>query len=200
MTAFSPSRPIRFGVLLDLLQDEGGELWGRILCRSLILCGAHLALKGNTSFLRSWKPLDPCRFPPCCHYQGTAHSRETGTAQAVSNSEGTMYAFKRRWAPNIKYQVTGKEYTPQQLSSSSCKRSEGRRKRIGREGGKSSHHGSAYFDDNQRQATKDAGAIGWSEVVRLVNEPTAPASPMVSTNPAKARRLWSLTWEEERWT
>ena len=53
----------------------------------------------------------------------------------------------------------------------------------------------AYFDDNQRQATKDAGEIAGIKVLRIVNEPTAACLAYgLEKNPRKNKRLWSLIW------
>jgi molecular chaperone DnaK len=99
---------------------------------------------------------------------------EPARRQAVSNPEGTMYAFKRKMGTQHKYQASGKEYTPQQLSGFILQKiKKDAEAYLGEKVEKAVITVPAYFDDNQRQATKDAGAIAGLEVVRLVNEPTA---------------------------
>jgi len=99
---------------------------------------------------------------------------EPARRQAVSNPEGTLYAFKRKMGTQHKYQVGGKEYTPQQLSAFILQKiKKDAEAYLGEKVEKAVITVPAYFDDNQRQATKDAGAIAGLEVVRLVNEPTA---------------------------
>jgi molecular chaperone DnaK len=99
---------------------------------------------------------------------------EPARRQAVSNSEGTLYAFKRKMGTQHKYQVSGKEYTPQQLSAFILQKiKKDAEAYLGEKVEKAVITVPAYFDDNQRQATKDAGSIAGLEVVRLVNEPTA---------------------------
>src|SRR5947209_17468385 len=99
---------------------------------------------------------------------------EPARRQAVSNPEGTMYAFKRKMGTQHKYKVAGKEYTPQQLSAFILQKiKKDAEAYLGEKVEKAVITVPAYFDDNQRQATKDAGAIAGLDVVRLVNEPTA---------------------------
>jgi molecular chaperone DnaK len=99
---------------------------------------------------------------------------EPARRQAVSNPEGTLYAFKRKMGTSHKYSVQGKDYTPQQLSGFILQKvKKDAEAYLGDKVEKAVITVPAYFDDNQRQATKDAGAIAGLEVVRLVNEPTA---------------------------
>ncbi len=99
---------------------------------------------------------------------------EPARRQAVSNPEGTMYAFKRKMGTQHKYKFGNKEYTPQQLSGFILQKiKKDAEAYLGEKVEKAVITVPAYFDDNQRQATKDAGAIAGLEVVRLVNEPTA---------------------------
>ena len=75
---------------------------------------------------------------------------------------------------DYKYKIFGKEYRPQELSAFLLQKIKKDCRGIPRrECGQGGHHRPAYFNDNQRQATKDAGEIAGLEVVRLVNEPTA---------------------------
>src|SRR5512137_2502307 len=99
---------------------------------------------------------------------------EPARRQAVSNPEGTVQAIKRKMGTDYKVNVFGKEYTPQQISGfilQKIKRDAEASLRNKVE--KAVITTPAYFNDNQRQATKDAGAIAGLEVVRIINEPTA---------------------------
>jgi molecular chaperone DnaK len=99
---------------------------------------------------------------------------EPARRQAVANPEGTISAFKRKMGTNYKYNVNGKEFTPQQLSAFILQKvKKDAEAYLGGLITKAVITVPAYFNDNQRQATKDAGAIAGLEVVRLVNEPTA---------------------------
>src|SRR5688572_25861379 len=99
---------------------------------------------------------------------------EPARRQTVTNPEGTVYAFKRKMGQDHKYSVHGKEYTPQQLSAFILQKiKRDAEAYLGEKVEKAVITVPAYFDDNQRQATKDAGSIAGLEVVRLVNEPTA---------------------------
>jgi molecular chaperone DnaK len=99
---------------------------------------------------------------------------ETARRQAVSNPEKTFTAFKRKMGTGFKYKVGNKEYTPQQLSANVLQKiKKDAEEFLGEKVEKAVITVPAYFDDNQRQATKDAGAIAGLEVVRIINEPTA---------------------------
>jgi molecular chaperone DnaK len=101
---------------------------------------------------------------------------EPARRQAVTNTEGTVSAFKRKMGTDYKYNVNGKEFTPQQLSAFILQKiKKDAEAYLGETISKAVITVPAYFNDNQRQATKDAGAIAGLEVVRLVNEPTAAA-------------------------
>ncbi|MCL5412981.1 MAG: Hsp70 family protein, partial [Candidatus Marsarchaeota archaeon] len=96
--------------------------------------------------------------------------------QAVANIEGTVNAFKRKMGTDYKYKILGKSYTPQELSAILLQKiKKDAEAFLGEEVNKAVITVPAYFNDNQRQATKDAGEIAGLEVVRLVNEPTAAA-------------------------
>ncbi|HZY70715.1 MAG TPA: molecular chaperone DnaK [Thermoplasmata archaeon] len=99
---------------------------------------------------------------------------EPARRQAVSNPEGTVTAFKRKMGTDYKYRVHGKEYTPQQLSAYLLQKIKRDAEAfLGEKVDKAVITVPAYFNDNQRQATKDAGAIAGLDVTRIINEPTA---------------------------
>ena len=101
---------------------------------------------------------------------------EPARRQAVSNPEGTIMAAKRKMGTNHKYHIHGKEYTPQQISAFILQKVKRDAEHfLGEKIDKAVITVPAYFDDNQRQATKDAGAIAGLEVIRIINEPTAAA-------------------------
>ena len=101
---------------------------------------------------------------------------EPAKRQAVANYEGTITGFKRKMGTNFKYKIFDKEYTPQELSAMILQKIKNDAEAfLGEEVKKAVITVPAYFNDNQRQATKDAGEIAGLEVVRLVNEPTAAA-------------------------
>jgi len=99
---------------------------------------------------------------------------EPARRQAVSNPEGTVMGAKRKMGTNFKYNIYGKEYTPQQISAFILQKiKRDAEEFLGESLEKAVITVPAYFDDNQRQATKDAGKIAGLDVVRIVNEPTA---------------------------
>ena len=99
---------------------------------------------------------------------------EPARRQAVSNIEGTIQAIKRKMGTDYKVNVFGKEYTPQQISAFILQKIKRDAEAfLGDKVEKAVITVPAYFNDNQRQATKDAGAIAGLEVVRIINEPTA---------------------------
>ncbi|MFH1784420.1 MAG: molecular chaperone DnaK [bacterium] len=99
---------------------------------------------------------------------------EPARRQAVSNTEGTIIAAKRKMGTDHKYKVYGKEYTPQQISAFILQKiKQDAEAYLGEKVEKAVITVPAYFNDNQRQATKDAGTIAGLEVERIINEPTA---------------------------
>lgn len=101
---------------------------------------------------------------------------EPARRQLVSNPEGTVYAIKRKMGTNHKTILHGKEFTPQQISAFILQKIKRDAEAfLGEKIEKAVITVPAYFNDNQRQATKDAGAIAGFEVMRIINEPTAAA-------------------------
>jgi len=99
---------------------------------------------------------------------------EPARRQYVTNPDGTLSAFKRKMGTTHKYNVNGKDYSPQELSAFILQKiKKDAEEAVGGKIEKAVITVPAYFNDNQRQATKDAGKIAGLDVVRLVNEPTA---------------------------
>ena len=101
---------------------------------------------------------------------------EPARRQAVTNPDGTIKNVKRKMGTSEKVTALGKEYTPQQFSAFILQKiKRDAEAYLGETIDKAVITVPAYFDDNQRQATKDAGAIAGLDVVRIINEPTAAA-------------------------
>ncbi len=99
---------------------------------------------------------------------------EPARRQAVTNPTATVIAAKRKMGTDYVFKVNGKEYKPQQISAFILQKiKKDAEAFIGEKIEKAVITVPAYFDDNQRQATKDAGQIAGLEVVRIINEPTA---------------------------
>ncbi len=99
---------------------------------------------------------------------------EPARRQAVSNPEGTVYAIKRKMGTDHKVTIRGKTFTPQQISAFILQKiKQDAEAFLGDRVEKAVITVPAYFNDNQRQATKDAGTIAGLDVVRIINEPTA---------------------------
>jgi len=99
---------------------------------------------------------------------------EPAKRQSITNPEGTIFEIKRKMGTDYKVTVYGKTYTPQQISAFILQKI---RKDaeifLGTPVKKAVITVPAHFNDNQRQATKDAGEIAGLEVARIINEPTA---------------------------
>ncbi|MCF6150583.1 MAG: molecular chaperone DnaK [Candidatus Kuenenia sp.] len=99
---------------------------------------------------------------------------EPARRQAVSNPEGTVYAIKRKMGTDYKVDIRGKSFSPQQISAFILQKiKQDAEAYLGERVEKAVITVPAYFNDNQRQATKDAGVIAGLDVVRIINEPTA---------------------------
>jgi len=99
---------------------------------------------------------------------------EPARRQAVTNPEGTVMAIKRKMGTGEKVKIKDKEFTPQDISAFILQKiKQDAEAFLGDTVEKAVITVPAYFNDNQRQATKDAGEIAGLEVVRIINEPTA---------------------------
>jgi molecular chaperone DnaK len=99
---------------------------------------------------------------------------EPARRQMISNPEGTVLAAKRKMGTDFRFSVLGKEYSPQQISAFILQKIKRDAEAfLGESVDKAVITAPAYFNDNQRQATKDAGEIAGLQVVRIINEPTA---------------------------
>lgn len=101
---------------------------------------------------------------------------EPARRQATTNPERTIIAAKRKMGSKFKYNIDGKEFTPQEISAAILQKIKADAEAfLNDKVTEAVITVPAYFDDAQRQATKDAGKIAGLEVKRLVNEPTAAA-------------------------
>ncbi len=99
---------------------------------------------------------------------------EPAKRQSAINAEGTIQAAKRKMGSDFKFKVFGKEYTPQQISAFILQKiKQDAEAYLGDKVEEAVITCPAYFDDNQRTATKDAGEIAGLKVLRVINEPTA---------------------------
>ncbi|HEU4777669.1 MAG TPA: molecular chaperone DnaK [Telluria sp.] len=99
---------------------------------------------------------------------------EPARRQAAANPDGTVTAFKRKMGKRVTIRLKDRDYSPEQLSAFLLQKIKRDAEAfLGEPVDKAVVTVPAYFDDNQRAATKDACRIAGLEVVRLVNEPTA---------------------------
>ncbi|MGC2597658.1 MAG: molecular chaperone DnaK [Nitrososphaeraceae archaeon] len=99
---------------------------------------------------------------------------EPARRQMISNAQGSVVGAKRKMGTEFKYNVFGKQYTPQQISAFILQKiKKDAEAFLGETVDRAVITVPAYFNDNQRQATKDAGEIAGLQVVRIINEPTA---------------------------
>lgn len=96
--------------------------------------------------------------------------------QAIVNADNTVQSIKREMGTNYKVTLNGKEYSPQEVSAMILSKLKADAESyLGGSVTQAVITVPAYFNDSQRQATKDAGKIAGLEVLRIINEPTAAA-------------------------
>ena len=101
---------------------------------------------------------------------------ESAKRQAVTNSDRTISSIKRHMGTDYKFSVDGKTYTPQEISAMILQKLKADAENyLGEKVTEAVITVPAYFNDAQRQATKDAGRIAGLDVKRIINEPTAAA-------------------------
>jgi len=101
---------------------------------------------------------------------------EPAKRQAVTNADRTIASIKRHMGTDYKVTVDGKSYTPQEISAMILQKLKADAESyLGEKVSEAVITVPAYFNDAQRQATKDAGKIAGLEVKRIINEPTAAA-------------------------
>ena len=101
---------------------------------------------------------------------------EPAKRQAVTNADRTISSIKRHMGTDYKVDIDGKKYTPQEISAMILQKLKADAESyLGEKVSEAVITVPAYFNDAQRQATKDAGKIAGLEVKRIINEPTAAA-------------------------
>jgi molecular chaperone DnaK len=99
---------------------------------------------------------------------------EPARRQAISNPERTITGIKRKMGTRHRVKIENKKYSPEEISAMILRKiKEDAENNLGAKVKKAVITVPAYFDDSQRQATKDAGEIAGFEVLRIINEPTA---------------------------
>ena len=120
---------------------------------------------------------------------------EPAKRQAVTNADRTIRSIKREMGTDYKVDIEGKKYSPQEISAMILQKLKGDAENyLGEKVTEAVITVPAYFNDAQRQATKDAGKIAGLDVKRIINEPTA-AALAYGLDTRKSRRSWYTTLE-----
>ncbi len=115
---------------------------------------------------------------------------EPARRQAAINAEGTIQAAKRKMGTDFEFKIFGKNYTPQQISAFILQKiKQDAEAYLGDKVEEVVITCPAYFNDNQRQATKDAGEIAGLKVLRIINEPTAACLAFGLDKAQKAQKI-----------
>ncbi len=123
---------------------------------------------------------------------------EPAKRQAVTNADKTISSIKRHMGTDYRVTIDDKKYSPQEISAMILQKLKAMQKNyLGEKVTEAVITVPAYFNDAQRQATKDAGKIAGLEVKRIINEPTAAALAYGLDN-EKERRSWYTTWAAVR--
>lgn len=111
-----------------------------------------------------------------CTKEGERLVGKVAKRQAIINHDNTIISIKREMGTNFKAKMGGKEYSPQEISAMILSKLKADAESyLGEKVTQAVITVPAYFNDSQRQATKDAGKIAGLEVLRIINEPTAAA-------------------------
>ena len=118
---------------------------------------------------------------------------EPAKRQAVTNADKTISSIKRHMGTDYRVTIDDKKYSPQEISAMILQKLKSDAENyLGEKVTEAVITVPAYFNDAQRQATKDAGKIAGLEVKRIINEPTAAALAYGLDN-EKSRRSWYTT-------
>ncbi len=123
--------------------------------------------------------------------------RFMGRKEAEVKEEETIVPYKVEAGPNgdVRIDVDGKQYSPPEISAMILQKLKSDAEaKLGEDVDSAVITVPAYFNDDQRQATKDAGKVAGLDVKRIINEPTAAALAYGLEKEAPTRRSWSSTW------
>ena len=119
---------------------------------------------------------------------------ETAKRQAITNPDNTISSIKSHMGENYKVNIEGKAYSPQEISAMILQKLKADAEAyLGETVTEAVITVPAYFNDSQRQATKDAGKIAGLDVKRIINEPTSAALAYGLDN-ENEQKSWFMTW------